>query len=108
MRVSRNVIFFENISFFPNSDMSTCASSSNTTSSLSYFPNNLQPLLTYSRRVQHPPFMPPPSPTSTLGNVSPPPSTSPTPQLSLRRSSRIIRPPDCLSLFSALDPLSIP
>uniref|UniRef100_A0A2N9IEV6 GS catalytic domain-containing protein n=1 Tax=Fagus sylvatica TaxID=28930 RepID=A0A2N9IEV6_FAGSY len=54
------------------------------------------------------PPMPPPSPTSTPGNVSPPPSTSPTPQLSLRRSSRIIRPPDRLSLFSALDPLSIP
>uniref|UniRef100_A0A2N9FCY2 Integrase catalytic domain-containing protein n=1 Tax=Fagus sylvatica TaxID=28930 RepID=A0A2N9FCY2_FAGSY len=67
-----------------------------------------KPLLTYSRRVQHPPPMPPPSPTSTPGNVSPPPSTSPTPQLSLRRSSRIIRPPDRLSLFSALDPLSIP
>ncbi|GMY19707.1 retrovirus-related Pol polyprotein from transposon TNT 1-94 isoform X7 [Fagus crenata] len=46
--------------------------------------------------------------TSGLGNVSPPPSTSPTPQLSLRLSSRIIRPPDRLSLFSALDPLSIP
>uniref|UniRef100_A0A2N9HWF1 Reverse transcriptase Ty1/copia-type domain-containing protein n=1 Tax=Fagus sylvatica TaxID=28930 RepID=A0A2N9HWF1_FAGSY len=108
VRVSRNVIFFENTSFFPNSDMSTCTSSLNTTSSLSCFPNNLQPLLTYSRRVQHPPPMPPPSPTSTPGNVSPPPLTSPTPQLSLRRSSRIIRPPDRLSLFSALDPLSIP
>ncbi len=52
--------------------------------------------------------MPPPSPTSTPGNVSPPPSTSPTPQLSLRRSSRIIRPLDRLSLFSTLNPLSIP
>uniref|UniRef100_A0A2N9GK30 Integrase catalytic domain-containing protein n=1 Tax=Fagus sylvatica TaxID=28930 RepID=A0A2N9GK30_FAGSY len=71
-------------------------------------PKTAHPLLTYSRRVQHPPPMPPPSPTSTPGNVSPPPLTSPTPQLSLRRSSRIIRPPDRLSLFSALDPLSIP
>ena len=66
------------------------------------------PFLLIADEYSTPPPMPPPSPTLTLGNVSRPPSTSPTPQLSLRRSSRIIRPLDRLSLFSALDPLSIP
>lgn len=112
MRVSRNVIFFENMPYFKSS-FSYPESSADSSIPLSVFPKDVPDIITYQRRAKLPPPVAQPSQTRDPGNVesSRTPYVSPSPpqqNFVPRRSSRVSKQPDRFSFLSTLDHLSIP
>lgn len=116
LRISRNVIFFENMPYFKSS-LSYPESDIDSSIPLSAFPNDVPDIITYQRRAKLPPPMAQPSQTRDLdpGNVEssgtpvlPVPPSPPPHNFVPRRSSRVSKQPDRFTFLSSLDHLSIP